>query len=137
LPERARTSGRPRRGAAAAASDVARKSKPAPGASAAAGPATVRALGARALPTLVPLALSVAAALALYLPALGTSFFAADYLFLDQVRQKPLIAALATPDPLSNFYRPISRQLYFWTVAGASNESARAFHLAGLIAFAV
>jgi len=89
------------------------------------------------VPSLLPLALALAAAVALYLPALHTSFFADDYLFLDQVREKSLAAALRTPDPLSNFYRPISRQLYFWTVAGASNESAHAFHVAGLAAFLV
>ena len=91
----------------------------------------------RSAPELLLLGLAVAAAIVLYAPALGTAFFADDYLFLDQVRQKSLAAALATPDPLSNFYRPISRQLYFWTVAGTSGESARVFHIVGLAWFAV
>ena len=96
-----------------------------------------RARGRRAWPALLLMGLAIAAAIALYIPALGTSFFADDYLFLDQVRQKSLIAALGTPDPLSNFYRPISRQLYFWTVAGTSNESARVFHIVGLAWFSL
>ncbi len=69
------------------------------------------------------------------MPAIHTAFFADDFLFLDQVRDKTLGQALATPDPLSNFYRPISRQLYFWCVAGVSNESELAFHVTGLIAY--
>src|SRR5438552_13053541 len=98
---------------------------------------TTKAAVGRSLPTVLLIALVLASAVTMYMPALDTSFFADDYLFLDQVRQKPLLAALRTPDPLSNFYRPVSRQLYFWTVAGSSNESARAFHVVGLLWFAV
>ena len=89
----------------------------------------------RPWPALALLGLTVLAALVLNLPALRTPFFADDYLFLDQVRHKSLIEALRTPDPLSNFYRPVSRQLYFWIIAGASNESPKAFHVAGLACF--
>jgi hypothetical protein len=73
----------------------------------------------------------------LYLPALDTPFFADDYLFLDQVRGRPLLASLATPDPLSNFYRPVSRQLYFWLIGKATHESPLAFHAGNLACFLV
>ncbi len=91
----------------------------------------------RSVPAFALIGLTVLAAVLLYLPALHTSFFADDYLFLDQVRGKTLFQALRTPDPLSNFYRPVSRQLYFWSVAGASHESPWVFHVVGLAWFAV
>src|SRR5262245_26675377 len=73
----------------------------------------------------------------LYIPALRTDFFADDYLFLDQVRGRSLLQALLIPDPLSNFFRPISRQLYFWLVAGLTNESPMAFRVGNLISLLV
>lgn len=69
----------------------------------------------------------------LYLPVLHTGFFADDYLFLDQVRDRSLLEALRAPDPLSNFFRPVSRQLYFWIVAGSTHESPFAFHAGNLV----
>jgi hypothetical protein len=71
----------------------------------------------------------------LQLPAVRTPFFADDYLFLDQVRGRSLLEALAATDPLSNYYRPISRQVYFWLIAHATHESALAFHMVGLLTF--
>ena len=62
-------------------------------------------------------------------------FFADDYFFLEQVRGRSLAAALATPDPLGNFLRPVGRQLYFWTVSRLGSESPVAFHVAGLFVF--
>src|SRR5687767_8263256 len=49
--------------------------------------------------------------------------FADDYLFLDQVRHLSLSEALARPDPLGNFYRPLSRQVYFWFMGNVFGES--------------
>jgi hypothetical protein len=82
-------------------------------------------------------ALILAAATWLYVPALHTDFFADDYLFLDQVRDRSLISALQQPDPLSNFYRPISRQLYFWTIARLTHESPVAFRVGNLLTLLV
>lgn len=79
------------------------------------------------------LALVLFGTVVLYLPALHTAFFADDYLFLDQVRGRSLWDALLAPDPLSNFFRPVSRQLYFWLVAGATHESPFAFRVGNLI----
>ena len=84
---------------------------------------------------LIALALILAAAALLYIPGLSDPFFAADYLFLDQVRDRPLATALVTPDPLSNFYRPVSRQLYFWLVSHLSGESFVAFHATSIVLF--
>ena len=67
--------------------------------------------------------------------ALHAPFFADDFLFLDQARDRPLWAALTTPDPIGNFVRPVGRQLHFWLLARASGESAVVFHAANLTLF--
>ncbi len=59
-------------------------------------------------------------------------FFASDYLILDHVAGKSLPAALATPDPLGDYYRPVSRQAWFWLMSRAGGGSAVAFHAANL-----
>ena len=93
----------------------------------------MRAGSARAsLSTGWALALVLAATAWLYAPALRTAFFADDFLFLDQVRSRSLIESLQVPDPLSNFFRPVSRQLYFWIVAGLTHESPVAFRVGNL-----
>ncbi|MEO5988117.1 MAG: hypothetical protein ABIU54_04715 [Candidatus Eisenbacteria bacterium] len=79
------------------------------------------------------LALVLVGTVVLYLPALHTAFFADDYLFLDQVRGRSLWGALIAPDPLSNFFRPVSRQLYFWIIAGLTHESPYAFRVGNLV----
>jgi hypothetical protein len=95
-----------------------------------------RPRSARALEWLA-LALVLAGVVVLYVPALGTQFFADDFLFLDQVRGRSLWQALQAPDPLSNFFRPVSRQLYFWVVAGLTHESPFAFRVGNLITLLV
>ena len=80
----------------------------------------------------LPLGLILAAALAVQGGALRSPFFADDYLFLDQVRDRPLPPVLAAPDPLGNYFRPVSRQIYFWTLAHLTGESETAFHAANL-----
>jgi hypothetical protein len=77
-------------------------------------------------------ALILAAAVGLHLGALGSPFFADDFLFLDQVRFRSLTVVFASPDPIGNFFRPVSRQLWFWCWAGPTHESATAFHVANL-----
>lgn len=81
------------------------------------------------------LALLIAACLWLFLPALHAPFFADDYLFLDQVRGHSLLEALRSPDPIGNFYRPVSRQIWFWLVGRLSGESPQAFHAANVALF--
>src|SRR5262245_15216098 len=67
-----------------------------------------------------------------HLRALAKPFFADDYLFLEQARGRSIVTLLASPDPLGNFFRPFSRQFYFWLVARLSQESPTGFHLFGL-----
>jgi hypothetical protein len=92
-----------------------------------------RGLGAWA--TGLALALVLAAAAWLHAGGLRAGFVADDYLFLDQVRARSLVAALTAPDPIGNFLRPVGRGLWFWTLARLGGESPRPFHLASLAVF--
>jgi hypothetical protein len=73
----------------------------------------------------------------LHLESLGRGFFADDYLFLEQVRGRSLWAALASPDPLGNYLRPLGRQVYFWVLARAGHETPLLFHVVNLCLFLV
>ena len=104
------------------------------------GAATIPVAGGRAFGTgasRLPLSLVLLAAIVLYVPALGTQFVTDDYLFLDQVRERSLWNALLALDPLSNFIRPVSRQLYFWMIARLTNESPLAFRIGNLVTLLV
>ncbi len=72
---------------------------------------------------------------AVHVGSLRSPFFADDYFFLEQVRGTSLASALASPDPLGNFLRPVSRQLYFWVLTRLGGESPTLFHAAGLVVF--
>jgi hypothetical protein len=78
------------------------------------------------------LGLVLAACAWLHAGALSAPFFADDYLFLDQVRGRSIVAALAAPDPIGNFLRPVGRALWFWTVSRVGGESPVPFHAANL-----
>jgi hypothetical protein len=87
------------------------------------------------IPTGLVLALILLGAALLHRGALGLPFFADDYLFLEQVRGRSLLGALTAPDAISNFLRPVGRQLYFWLVGHLSGESPLAFHAVNLVLF--
>lgn len=87
------------------------------------------------IPSAFAVALIMSGAVLLHLDALRLPFFADDYLFLEQVRGRSLIAAVTAPDGLGNFFRPVGRQLYFWLLTHLSGESAIAFHAANLALF--
>jgi len=83
-----------------------------------------------------PLALVLGAVLVLHGRTLSLPFCADDFLFLDVARTHPGVAALTAADPIGNFYRPISRGLYFGIVAPLTGESTLAFHAINLFLFA-
>jgi len=89
------------------------------------------------VPPLVVFALLAVAIVLLHVPGLPRTFFADDFLFLDQVRSRTLLESLRVADPLSNFYRPVSRQIYFWIISATTNESGFAFHASNLFFFVV
>jgi hypothetical protein len=80
-------------------------------------------------------ALVLLATVAVHGHGVARPFFADDYLFLEQVRGRPLLAALTSPDPLGNFLRPVSRAAWFWLLGRAGGESPVLFHLANLALF--
>ncbi len=80
-------------------------------------------------------ALVLAAAAWVQAPALRAGFVADDFLFLDQVRGRGLVAALGAPDPIGNFLRPVGRALWYWALARAGGESPLVFHIASLTLF--
>jgi hypothetical protein len=71
----------------------------------------------------------VAAFLLLYSDALRTGFLNDDFLFLEEARRRSLLESLRSLDPLGNFFRPVSRQLYYEALVPLLGDRAWAFHL--------
>ncbi|MFN8587040.1 MAG: hypothetical protein U0704_04490 [Candidatus Eisenbacteria bacterium] len=67
--------------------------------------------------------------------SLRAPFFADDWLFLDATRHRSWLAALAAPDPLGNFARPLGRQAWFWLLDRLGGGAPFAFHAANLALF--
>ena len=86
----------------------------------------------RAFSPATGLAFVLLAATSLRFAVLRYPFFADDYLFLDQTRGGSILSAWAVHDPLRNYWRPLSRQVYFWVVSalGESPQAAHAMNLA-------
>jgi hypothetical protein len=76
---------------------------------------------------LLPLVLCALGLWALAAGALRVGFLNDDYLFLEQARTTPLLRSLTHADALGNYYRPLSRQIYFAILAGL-NASPAVFH---------
>jgi hypothetical protein len=73
--------------------------------------------------------LLVAGLTALYAGALGMPFLNDDYLFLEEARSRPLAASLSDLGPLGNYYRPLSRQIYFEVLTPLAGGDPRVFHV--------
>src|SRR5215831_11144109 len=73
------------------------------------------------------------AAVVTHVRSFAAPFFADDWLFLDQVRFRSLARVLGSPDPIGNYFRPLGRQVWFWTLARLGGESPFVFHLANLL----
>lgn len=78
--------------------------------------------------------LAIGAGLALYLPNLRLQLVADDYIFLMLARTRALLPSLLTTGGVS-YYRPLSRQVYFWVMTQLAGTSPFAFHLAGLLLY--
>jgi len=81
------------------------------------------------------LALILAGSFILQVSALKAPFFADDHVFLDLVSFKSLPQSIVSPDPLSSYFRPLGRQVYFWLNAHISNESPIFFHSVNVCLF--
>ncbi len=67
--------------------------------------------------------------------ALRTGFLNDDYIFLEQARASDLPRSLGHLDALGNYFRPLSRQLYFAVLTPLSHGSPRLFHLFNFAVF--
>ena len=77
---------------------------------------------------LVPLLFAAGLAL-LHAPSFRAPFLNDDLLFLEQARSVPLVRSLGSLDALGNFWRPLSRQVYFAVLGSAGGADPRVFHL--------
>jgi hypothetical protein len=73
----------------------------------------------------------------MHVPDLSRPFLTDDYLFLEQVRAGPVWETLFSPDPLGNFFRPVSRQLYFSILGTLSREDPWPLRLVNVVCFLV
>jgi hypothetical protein len=87
----------------------------------------------------IPLAvaLGMAGLLALYWGCLHVGFLNDDFLFLEEAKARPLGAALARLGALANYYRPLSRQVYFAALTKLSGDSPGLFHAVNFTLFAL
>jgi hypothetical protein len=70
----------------------------------------------------------------LYRDALQTGFLSDDYLFIEDAR-RPLTQSLTDLGALDNYYRPLSRQIYF-TLLTPLGPASWVFHLVNALLFA-
>ena len=80
-------------------------------------------------------ALGLGGVVALYAGTLGAGFINDDYLFLEQARRHGLFEALSQPSGLSNYFRPLSREVWFALLGPLSGGEPVLFHLAQLAVF--
>ena len=80
--------------------------------------------------------LALAGLAALYWGPLGTGFLNDDFLFLEESRSRPLSESLARLGALGNYYRPLSRQLYFAALSPWGGAQPLVFHLFNFAVFA-
>ena len=77
-------------------------------------------------------ALFAAGIATLYAGALGTGFLNDDYLFLEDAARGPWAADRGA---LANYFRPLSRQLWFGLLAPLAGRNPLVYHLANLAVF--
>src|SRR2546428_6343685 len=83
------------------------------------------------------LLVALAGITALYWDAIRTPFLNDDFMFLEEARSRTLAASLTELGPLGNYYRPVSRQIYFKLLSPLANGSPLAFHLVNNALFLV
>jgi len=79
--------------------------------------------------------LALAGLAALYWGPLGTGFLNDDYLFLEEARSRPLSESLGRLGALGNYYRPLSRQLYFAALSPWGGGQPLVFHVFNFTVF--
>jgi tetratricopeptide (TPR) repeat protein len=84
----------------------------------------------------VTLAALIGLGLVLFARVFGIGWIADDYLFLDAVRRFPLGELLTGRHAIEGYYRPVSRELYFWIGDRVFGLSAGALHGLNALLFA-
>lgn len=74
---------------------------------------------------------------ALYAGALMAGFLNDDHLFLEEARIRTLTEAWNDPRGLANYFRPLSRQVWFALLTPVAGNQPLVFHLANLAVFFV
>jgi hypothetical protein len=90
---------------------------------------------ARQWPLWPLLILAVIGLTALYLGPLRIGFLNDDYQFLEQARTQPLAETIGRVGAIGNYYRPLSRQLYFEALTPIAGGEPLVFHLANYLLF--
>jgi hypothetical protein len=72
--------------------------------------------------------LAVLALALLYAGAIRTGFLNDDYIFLEQARTHPVLGSLLSPGAIGNYFRPLSRQLYFEALTPLGGGQPLIFH---------
>ncbi len=80
----------------------------------------------------LPWVLIVLAALVMYLPALHFPFLADDYVFIDETRYLSFVHLWSRSHVAFGWYRPLSRELYFWALQRAVGLNPQAFRALNL-----
>jgi hypothetical protein len=80
-------------------------------------------------------ALVLAGIVALYGNTLTAGFINDDYLFLEQTRRFGLLGSLTHGSGLANFFRPLSREVWFGLLTPVSGGEPFVFHVAQLLLF--
>src|SRR5262249_3979331 len=71
-----------------------------------------------------------------YAGALGSGFVNDDYLFLESVHRHGLWGALLHPAGLANYFRPLSRELWFGLLGAVTGGEPLLFHVVQFGVFA-
>jgi hypothetical protein len=92
-------------------------------------------VNARRIPAWAIAVLAVAGLTALYFGAITAPFLNDDFLFLEEARSRGLAESLQRLGALGNYYRPLSRQIYFEVLAPVAGGQPLVFHLVNYAIF--
>ena len=81
-------------------------------------------------------ALLLAGLVALHTRALGSGFVNDDYLFLEEVRRHGFLGSLLHPGGLGNYFRPLSREVWFGLLSPLTGGDPALFHAVHFLLFA-
>lgn len=82
-------------------------------------------------------ALLIGAALTMYAPSIGIPFLGDDYIFLERTRTSGFAQLWSFSNTDFGWYRPWSREFYFWTIQHLAGANASAFRVANLVLWIV